>query len=930
MKKFYLTMITVFFMSTVMFGQVFNPGPLTNGNLKYKTIGYKTQKHSSSKATTASVFSEDFESGAIPTGWEQSGGYDWSFGDNLSSTYWTIPPHTKYCGVNDDAQGQNGDGNDMWLKSPVIDLSSATSPTLKFEYHFTQYQSQGITTIKISTDGGTTWTDLETLTPNTEWEAHIIDLSSVVGEANFRFAFHYSDETTWNNGAVFDDVVINDVTAPDLVAKATGYVSEYYAQPMDQAIAFAPTGTVSNVGLELTDATNYELTITGGYSNSQAITVPMAAFVSSEDFTFDNFTPTEGDFTFDYNANYANDFDPSNNTASASIHFGGPELVRDNGDTIGNFNVGSEGGELGNIFIVSSKDTITSVKWRMAGTAGDQVAVIIRNVDTTGTPTTEVGRTVAVINDGSDNYEAIIIGQVVLDPGKYFIGCVEGAHYLNLKYTSTPFIEKTSWALSGGTWYDLGVASFPYTFYLRPQFNNFVEINNDVNLVSINTPVSTGVGNVDITGTVMNIANMSNLTSFDVTYTIDGGAAVATYNVTGIDIASGATYDFTHNVAWASTTGQHTIEVTISNPNGNVDENPTDNVLSKQILIVNEVFPKAVVYEEGTGTWCGFCVRGLVGLNTMAHDITDGTWVGIGVHNGENDPMTVTDYDAKLATFISGYPSGIMDRQEVVNPGLATLQAAYNLHKVMVPVAKIEISAQTWNTTSRDYTVQVTSTFALDMASADYNTALIIVEDSLHGTSSGWDQHNYYGGGSYGDMIDVDGYNYGDANSPSTRPAAEMYYSHVGRKLVDGWDGSANSIPSAVTYNTPYTFDYSGTLPAEANENLTKFVALVIDNATGAIVNATEVELNVETGVSYIKENSSINIFPNPSTGIVNVKGAENSTIEILNSLGAVVATINNASSMETVNLSGFNAGTYIVRVITDNNIIIKKVSLVK
>jgi hypothetical protein len=98
--------------------------------------------------------------------------------------------------------------------------------------------------------------------------------------------------------------------------------------------------------------------------------------------------------------------------------------------------------------------------------------------------------------------------------------------------------------------------------------------------------------------------------------------------------------------------------------------------------------------------------------------------------------------------------------------------------------------------------------------------------------------------------------------------------------------------------------------------------------------NAIQIKLSdlqtCAVGVNSIDNNSSINIFPNPSTGIINVKGAENSTIEILNSLGVVVKTINNTSNMEAVNLSGFENGTYIVRVITNNNIIIKKVSLVK
>jgi len=71
-------------------------------------------------------------------------------------------------------------------------------------------------------------------------------------------------------------------------------------------------------------------------------------------------------------------------------------------------------------------------------------------------------------------------------------------------------------------------------------------------------------------------------------------------------------------------------------------------------------------------------------------------------------------------------------------------------------------------------------------------------------------------------------------------------------------------------------------------------------------------------------------VYPNPSTGVINIKGANNSTIEILNSLGVIIDKINNASSIETVNISDFSTGTYIIRIINNNNIIIKKISLNK
>lgn len=43
-----------------------------------------------------------------------------------------------------------------------------------------------------------------------------------------------------------------------------------------------------------------------------------------------------------------------------------------------------------------------------------------------------------------------------------------------------------------------------------------------------------------------------------------------------------------------------------------------------------------------------------------------GYWQGISVHNGSI--LTDTDYDAGLGSLISGFPSGLVDRDSVIDP----------------------------------------------------------------------------------------------------------------------------------------------------------------------------------------------------------------------------------------------------------------------
>lgn len=436
---------------------------------------------------------------------------------------------------------------------------------------------------------------------------------------------------------------------------------------------------------------------------------------------------------------------------------------------------------------------------------------------------------------------------------------------------------------------------------------------------SITTNTYVGEGDVDIKGMITNTGT-NILTSFDVVYNIDGTSS-SVYTV-DCNVDFNDTYDFTHNDAWATTsTGMHNIEVTLSNFNGNGAGN---EALATEFYVLNEVYPKVVVYEEATGTWCGWCVRGIVGLNTMAHNITDDSWIGIAVHN--SDPMLVPEYDNAIGEFVSSYPNGVMNRYNgAVDPGLATLENAYAEHVVITPEAKIEITDKTWNTSSRDFTVEVTTTFGVDMPNADYNAALIIVEDGVTGTTGAWNQANYYSGGD--PMIDWDGTDY--SLLPNPIPAADMVYGHVGRQLVGGWDGVDGSIPTSVSYNVGNTYTFSGNIPADHDEIHTHYVAMIINNVTGVIVNACKVDFDFAIGLNDTK-NANFKIYPNPSIGLFKIEGVEGAQVLVYNMIGELVYSNTSATAKTTVDISSLQAGNYLVKVINNNEVSTQKIVLTK
>ncbi len=435
---------------------------------------------------------------------------------------------------------------------------------------------------------------------------------------------------------------------------------------------------------------------------------------------------------------------------------------------------------------------------------------------------------------------------------------------------------------------------------------------NDVGMLSINMEGTIEAGTIAIEGTLMNLGT-NVLSSVEVNWQVDGGTTY-TETLTGLDLATGENYNFTHADAWTATNGAHNLSVWVSNMNGiGTDELPVNDNIDKAIMVINEIFPRTVVYEEGTGTWCGWCVRGLVGLKDMAHYHDDGSWIGIGVHNG--DPMVDAAYNSALG--ISSFPSGKINRKSSsVDPGLSTLESAYSSERAITPLAKIDITDKSWNTSTREITVEVTTNFALDMASADYNAALIIVEDGVTGTASGYAQANYYASNGI-DMIDWEGINWRYLGNPI--PAADMVYNHVGRSLVGGWAGVAGSIPASVAYGTGYTYTFTHTLPANQNEDEIELVAIVLDNQTGQIENATSIRMDQSIGIDEHNHEISFNIFPNPSNGILNITTDRKIDISIHDILGKFVYS-NSIENSKTMDLSHLNSGVYIITVTDGKN----------
>lgn len=256
---------------------------------------------------------------------------------------------------------------------------------------------------------------------------------------------------------------------------------------------------------------------------------------------------------------------------------------------------------------------------------------------------------------------------------------------------------------------------------------------------------------------------------------------------------------------------------------------------------------KRVLVEEGTGAWCGFCPRGATTLiNTI--EKYPGKVIGVAVHNG--DAMSVPEEPQYSGAFINGYPNMTVDRKRFsvsgTKIGISDGAIVGPIQTQMVTPAKADVTIENlvYSSANRTLTVDVKAAFVASV-SGDIRFNVYLVEDSVKGSGTGYDQHNYMS--KTGSSPDPNSPWY---NFPPT--ITNFYHRHVLRAMLGGAWGTNGVIPSSVTSGGTYKKTYTYQLPATWNTNRVSVVGIVqMYDATDA--NKREVLNAVEQGLFETK-----------------------------------------------------------------------------
>jgi len=238
-----------------------------------------------------------------------------------------------------DAFGSSGVSYDAELWTNRFSLATASAATLNYRYRYNNLDSGDFFDIDISTDGGSTWTNLVNYTADnpggTSGDAGVLDLSAYAGEADVWLRFRYSGDG-WDWYAQVDELQLT-CTLPAITLDMTvGTTSGVCGT--DEEIVVAPGTTVTycytvtntgNTPLDLHDLVDDQLgTLLTAFSNTLA---PGASLP----YTYDAVANATADHIATWTAYNAGPADVAVASDSARVAVSGPAPLVCNGATVG-------------------------------------------------------------------------------------------------------------------------------------------------------------------------------------------------------------------------------------------------------------------------------------------------------------------------------------------------------------------------------------------------------------------------------------------------------------------------------------------------------------------------------------------------------------------------------------------------------------------
>lgn len=280
--------------------------------------------------------------------------------------------------------------------------------------------------------------------------------------------------------------------------------------------------------------------------------------------------------------------------------------------------------------------------------------------------------------------------------------------------------------------------------------------------------------------------------------------------------------------------GNYAYRVAVTAINGEALSVPVES--SGTLEVVKYLMKRRHVVEEVTGTWCGWCVRGIVAMRMMREKYPD-RFIGIAVHG--RDSYATSSYNG-LIDKVSGYPDAFINRSASFDPSPSLMEATFLAEDSSIKGEVNIIEARFTDAARQSLAIRVQTRFVDDYSTESFRLAFVVVEDSLRSVQS-----NYYANGENGPMG-------GFENQGSSCYVTLM---DVARD-IKSFSGIQGSVPADITAGEVYEYTYIYALPANiANIGNVSVVALLQNKSGTKIENADRTEnlLDWDAGMSGIE-----------------------------------------------------------------------------
>ena len=346
------------------------------------------------------------------------------------------------------------------------------------------------------------------------------------------------------------------------------------------------------------------------------------------------------------------------------------------------------------------------------------------------------------------------------------------------------------------------------------------------------------------------------ITSIDYTITTDGETGPEQH----ADVASPIPFNETGNIEITvdadSEKGTKTKTLTITKVNG-IENAASSNSISFTLYTVTEVATHRVTVEEFTGTGCGWCPRGWVGMEKLRSTFGD-SFVGIALHQyNSGDAMYINPNSYAKLNF-SGAPSCMLDRRYETDPYYGNGGDICNDFAALLArptLVDVNVEAM-WNEDQSKVNAKATVQSLVD--GVNFKIEYVLIGDGITGTASGFKQANNYA--QYAaSSLPADMADFAKGGRYGTASVSGLTFNDVAlsSSYVSGTNQAAQltNLSSTEPAHSEYTLNMpTKTVLLNAIDREQVYVAVLLVDNTGKIANAgkAKVQPYEPTGIQLL------------------------------------------------------------------------------